>query len=118
MSRHLIATAGPLKGQRFILGQRTIIGRADGTELQILTEGVSRQHAAIIENDDGLVYLMDLASKNGTFVDERPILRVQLEPGTVFRLSNHEFQFVDDDSDPFVDKTHRRGRKAKAPDTK
>lgn len=93
MTGLLKATDGPLKGSRFILGQRTILGRAIDCDIQILAQGVSRQHAAIIVNDDGEPYLMDLASKNGTFVDGQPILRVRLEPGMSFRISTSELSF-------------------------
>jgi pSer/pThr/pTyr-binding forkhead associated (FHA) protein len=93
MTGLLKATDGPLKGSRFILGQRTILGRALDCDIQILAQGVSRQHAAIIVNDEGEPYLMDLASKNGTFVDGLPILRVRLEPGMSFRISTSEFIF-------------------------
>ena len=89
----LLATRGPLKGKTFLLGPRTILGRAVDCDVQILAEGVSRQHAAIIENDEGEPYLMDLASKNGTFVDDQPILRVRLDPGTSFRISASVFAF-------------------------
>jgi len=93
MTGLLKATAGPLKGSRFMLGRRTIVGRAEDCDIQILARGVSRQHAAIIVNDEGEPYLMDLASKNGTFVDGRPILRVRLEAGMSFRISTSEFTF-------------------------
>ena len=93
MSGLLKATDGPLKGSRFVLGQRTILGRAVDCDIQILAQGVSRQHSAIIVNDEGEPYLMDLASKNGTFVDGLQILRVLLEPGMSFRISTSEFVF-------------------------
>ncbi|HEU5074555.1 MAG TPA: FHA domain-containing protein [Polyangiaceae bacterium] len=93
MTGLLKATDGPLKGSRFMLGMRTILGRAVDCDIQILAQGVSRQHAAIIVNDEGEPYLMDLASKNGTLVDGLPILRVRLEPGMAFRISTSEFTF-------------------------
>jgi len=93
MTGLLKATDGPLKGQRFMLGSRTILGRAVDCDIQILARGVSRQHAAVIVNDEGEPYLMDLASKNGTFIDDLPILRVKLESGMSFRISTSEFQF-------------------------
>jgi adenylate cyclase len=82
-----------LKGSSFFLGQRTILGRAVDCDIQILARGVSRQHAAIIVNDEREPYLMDLASRNGTFVEGRPILRVRLEDGMSFRISTSEFTF-------------------------
>ena len=93
MTGRLKATVGPLKGSSFFLGQRTILGRAVDCDIQILARGVSRQHAAIIVNDEGEPYLMDLASKNGTLVDGLPILRVRLDNGMTFRISTSEFTF-------------------------
>src|SRR6186997_3025360 len=93
MAGLLKATDGPLKGSRFMIGQRTILGRAVDCDIQILARGVSRQHAAIIVNDEGEPYLMDLASKNGTLVDGLPILRVRLDNGMSFRISTSDFTF-------------------------
>ena len=93
MTGSLKTTDGPLKDSSFFLGQRTILGRAVDCDIQILARGVSRQHAAIIVNDEGEAYLMDLASKNGTFVDGFPILRVRLDDGMSFRISTGEFTF-------------------------
>jgi pSer/pThr/pTyr-binding forkhead associated (FHA) protein len=93
----LLAIEGPLEGRSFSLGPRTILGRAVDCDVQILTEGVSRQHAAIIENDEGEPYLMDLASKNGTFVDGQPILRVRLDPAARFGISSSVFEFSIED---------------------
>lgn len=96
----LSVVAGPLKGKTFRLGARNILGRATECEIRVPSEGVSRQHAAIVANDDDEPYLMDLASKNGTFVDGKPILRIRLEHGMSFRMSSSEFVFsIDDDSE-------------------
>lgn len=101
MTGLLIATEGPLKGTQYLLGNRTILGRANDCEVQILARGVSRQHAAIIENDEGEPFLMDLASKNGTLVDGQAILRMRLEPGMTFRISTSEFRFESGESGDF-----------------
>ncbi len=100
MKRTLLATSGPLQGARFELGRRTIIGRAEDSDVQVLAEGVSRQHAALIENDEGELYLMDLASKNGTFVEGQRILRLRLELGVVFRVSSSAFTVTMDEQAP------------------
>ena len=50
----------------------TIIGRDPGTAVFIDDRSVSRRHARILISDDGAI-LEDLASKNGTFVQERKV---------------------------------------------
>lgn len=59
----------------------TIIGRADDAKIRISSDDVSRHHCLLIarEND---VLVRDLESRNGTFVNGRPIEGdVILQPG-------------------------------------
>jgi DNA-binding CsgD family transcriptional regulator len=51
----------------------TIIGRTPESDVRLLDDGVSRQHAKLLVNDDGLVNLVDLESTNGTFLNAAPI---------------------------------------------
>lgn len=68
----------------------TIIGRSideiglmvdlDTSVFQSEAKGVSRKHAALMPDDDG-VLLVDIGSTNGTYINEKKI-----EPGTRTRL--------------------------------
>jgi len=50
-------------------GERLRIGRATGSDLQLPQISVSRRHAELEHQADGAWRLVDLDSKNGTFVD-------------------------------------------------
>ncbi|MDN5940163.1 MAG: transglycosylase SLT domain-containing protein, partial [Salinisphaera sp.] len=54
------------------------IGRAAGCDVQIAEERVSREHCEI-QYVDRQWWLRDLGSANGSFVDGRPVARVQLK---------------------------------------
>ncbi len=54
-------------------GARFVIGRGDDCDLVIDDEKVSRHHAALERNADGVLTLSDLGSSNGTFVNARRI---------------------------------------------
>jgi DNA-binding winged helix-turn-helix (wHTH) protein len=59
--------------QRYPLATGTaVIGRARDAAIRIDAGGVSRQHARIVVNE-GEATIEDLGSKNGTFIDGRPI---------------------------------------------
>ena len=62
---------GRSTGRTFRLDQpRLIIGRAAEAEVAIMDLGISRRHAELVESG-GQVWLHDLESMNGTFVNER-----------------------------------------------
>lgn len=84
---------GPLRGTILRLGDRTNIGRASSSDLQIIATGVSRQHAMIVRNEEGRYMLIDLSSINGTHVDGARIRRAALEPNCVFRIADTELTF-------------------------
>ena len=49
-----------------------VIGRSTGADLLVLDPEMSRRHASL-EAENGTVYLTDLRSSNGTFLNERRI---------------------------------------------
>ena len=94
MSYMLEALSGSLKGSRFPLNERIIIGRDPDTDVQLLEYGVSREHAAITRTSEGTLFLMDLSSKNGTFMGETSIGREELRPGVEFKIAESRFRVV------------------------
>ena len=72
----------------------TVIGRASECEICILDNGLSRRHSAL-ETVDGTTYLVDLRSKNGSFVNGVRAERVALEAGDMIRLGDVQFSFED-----------------------
>lgn len=83
----LIAQAGPLNGQRWVIDNEITIGRDDACDLVIPDRQVSRYHARIQTQKDHIV-LHDLASKNGTFCNgarvEEP---VTLQDGDMIQIA-------------------------------
>ena len=96
------ALNGPLQGNSVKVTSRIIIGRGTDVDLQLLQKGVSRQHAAVLVDDQDTPFLMDLASKNGTFIGEASIGREELSAGTIFRIAETDFVLELGDSDPLT----------------
>jgi len=64
---YLVVISGPSFGEMYRLkGDRSVLGRGDRTDIRVLDDGVSREHAAV-ERDGGKMVLVDLESTNGTF---------------------------------------------------
>jgi hypothetical protein len=69
-----------------------VIGRGKQAGLTIKDPNISRAHATI-EQQDGVYYLVDLGSTNGTVVNGQPIQRRPIEEGDVARICDHEIRF-------------------------
>ena len=93
----IFSGAGPRYGQVLQLrGMATTIGRTPGCDIVIEDQAVSRQHARIsIEGGDRSIHyiLRDLASSNGTFINGRRTLAVELSSGDVIRIGQTELTF-------------------------
>src|SRR5918996_866755 len=61
-------------------GERMVIGRLEGSDVQIFDPGASRRHAEIRRDGDDYL-LVDLGSTNGTLVNEAPVSERTLEDG-------------------------------------
>lgn len=79
---------GPTRGASRLLTGRLSIGRAATADLHLGARDISRQHAQIIEDEQGRHVLVDLASSNGTYVEGRGIERHVLEPNTFFTIAD------------------------------
>ncbi len=79
----LEVVGGGHEGKRFILDGKTqevVVGRDPACEFQIESEVISRKHARIVKKWD-TVSIIDLASKNGVFVNDEKINEVVLSDG-------------------------------------
>ena len=89
----LVVTSGDRKGERFdIRGDEADVGR--GTECDVIVDHdtVSGRHAKI-RNEGGKFILYDLASRNGTFLNEKKISKAQLRDGDNITLGEMKFVF-------------------------
>jgi len=85
---------GSSPGARFELdGEMAVIGRSAECEVPVDTPAVSRRHAAVIRDGDGY-FLEDLKSRNGTLLNEKPVVdRALLKDGDRFVICDQEFRF-------------------------
>ena len=83
----LIVTEGSLAGTRVALTGKPIrIGRANDSTLVLTDDYASTRHARISENN-GVWYLEDLGSTNGTYVGQTKVTGpLPLEAGVVIRI--------------------------------
>ena len=89
-----IYPTGPHMGERYVLKQSdAVIGRTDDCQIRNTDASVSRTHARVECRDDGY-YAVDLASTNGTFVNNVPHKEVRLDDGDYLRIGNCIYRFL------------------------
>lgn len=86
---------GPLRGATHLVRDRVGIGRASSSDIQLVHDGISRQHAQIVTDDRGRHVLVDLDSSNGTFIEGQRIRRQVLAPGTIFKIMRVKLIYED-----------------------
>jgi pSer/pThr/pTyr-binding forkhead associated (FHA) protein len=89
---------GGFEGTRYELARdETLIGRNPTTDITLLDEGISREHAILIYDRDADRYeIEDLESTNGTKVNGRRVRSTALEPGDEIQIGHTVFVFVVD----------------------
>lgn len=74
-------------------GDELTIGRSEGSGLQLSEGGVSRRHATLTVEADGRVWVEDLGSAHGTFLDGAPLEeRSLLEPGSSLQIGDYTLE--------------------------
>lgn len=87
----LICVEGPAEGKEFPLTKPTnTIGRDTAAEISIRDLSVSRQHAAVLINDDA-VEVRDLGSRNGVHVGGQRVDHAPLKLGDQFSVGKSVF---------------------------
>ena len=69
-----------------------VIGRSKSCDVTIDFSTVSRNHAVLTRYDDGSWTLLDIGSKSGTFVNDRPIQICALKPRDRISIGGVEMQ--------------------------
>jgi predicted component of type VI protein secretion system len=66
----IIIISGKLAGRLFKLEPGpSVIGRGTDTTIRVEDDGISRRHVQVVLSEDGKVFVEDLGSTNGTFVN-------------------------------------------------
>ncbi len=91
---YLEVTMGAFPGQRFYLGQCDhLIGRSQDVDIPLPDDSISRQHAKLEYRNDEFV-LVDLGSKNGSYLNGTSVHECPLRAGDEIMIGNHALQFL------------------------
>lgn len=113
----LMAQRGPLAGQQWMLRESLVIGRENTCDIVIPDRQVSRHHARLTFQKEG-VYIEDLESKNGTHHNGTRIThKTLLQDGDTIQIAlAQDFTFVSADATmPLKDGTQPVEKKAPQP---
>ena len=91
----LVIQAGGFEGTRYELqGNETVIGRNPNTDITLLDDGISREHAILVyDEDSGEFTIEDLQSTNGTRVNGKKVRGAALQPGDQIQIGRTVFVF-------------------------
>lgn len=91
-----VTIRGNAQGKKHtIQGGQTVLGRSRQAEIRILDPSVSGKHAIIVRDEQNNVYLDDLGSNNGTYVNnERVRARVKLNKEDMITIGTTILKYV------------------------
>ncbi len=91
----LIIREGGFPGMTYDLRSgETVIGRNPNTDITLLDEGISRQHALIVHDEKSDRWTIeDLQSSNGTLVNGESVSSAELCPGDQVQIGGTVFEF-------------------------
>ncbi|MES2676022.1 MAG: FHA domain-containing protein [Pseudomonadota bacterium] len=98
----LVSDCSWLPGKTFVVpvGRTLSVGRGDNCDISIPGTHLSRKHAELYIKDDQL-FIKDLGSSNGTFLNDKPILEAPAKNGDQLRLDVYTFRLVAPESNMF-----------------
>jgi pSer/pThr/pTyr-binding forkhead associated (FHA) protein len=92
----VIRSGGGRAGEAFNLGgERSTIGRSPEAEVFLDDVTVSRNHALLVRRRDGL-YVDDLGSLNGTYVNGRRIESHRLQNGDELQVGKYKLTYLEE----------------------
>ena len=91
----VVRTGGGRAGETFpVEGERVTIGRSPEANVFLDDVTVSRNHALLVRRRDGL-YLDDLGSLNGTYVNRRRIESHKLQNGDELQVGKYKLTYLE-----------------------
>jgi pSer/pThr/pTyr-binding forkhead associated (FHA) protein len=96
----LVICDGSFEGTRYALcSEETLIGRNPTTDITLLDESISREHAIVsVEEATGEYVLEDLQSTNGSKVNGKRIRSSALAHGDEIEIGHTKFKFFLNDA--------------------
>jgi pSer/pThr/pTyr-binding forkhead associated (FHA) protein len=91
----VIRSGGGRSGEAFMLAnERMTIGRSPEAEIFLDDVTVSRNHALLVRRRDGL-FMDDLGSLNGTYVNQRRIESHHLRDGDELQVGKYKLTYLE-----------------------
>ena len=91
----VIRSGGGRSGETFLVtGDQMTIGRSPDAEVFLDDVTVSRNHALLVRRRDG-VYIDDLGSLNGSYVNRRRIESHLLEDGDEIQIGKYKLSYLE-----------------------
>jgi hypothetical protein len=91
----VIRSGGGRSGESFpVAGERVTIGRSPDASVFLDDVTVSRNHALLVRRRDGL-YIDDLGSLNGTYVNRRRIESQRLQHGDELQVGKYKLTYLE-----------------------
>lgn len=83
--------------EHYYIGDETTLGRTEDNDIVINDKFISKNHMRIIK-EDGVYYIEDLNSANGTLLNGEPINEaIELKDKDLIDIGRIEFLFVDEE---------------------
>lgn len=89
----IVTLSGKTLQEIELVNSRALIGRSDFSDLVIESHFVSRHHALLIR-DQNAVILIDLKSRNGTFVNSRRVSSKVIRDSDIITIGDHRIKLI------------------------
>src|SRR5438309_9050114 len=76
-----------------IVRDLTLVGRREDCDVRLHHKSISKMHCVIVKTD-GLLFLRDLGSTNGTRVNGQRVRRAALLPNDQLAIAGHKFRVL------------------------
>ncbi len=92
----LVICTGGFEGMEYALtSDETLIGRNPNTDITLLDENISREHAIVLlDEETGAYTIEDLQSSNGTKVNGKRVRSAALVDADEVEIGNTRFRFL------------------------
>jgi pSer/pThr/pTyr-binding forkhead associated (FHA) protein len=87
----LVCVEGPLVGQEFEVPESGLVVGREG-HVRVPDEFLSRRHFELTRDDDGILRVRDLGSRNGTFLNTLPARNTKVHAGDEITAGNNRFR--------------------------
>ena len=89
----MVVIYGANLGHKYELAEPVLMGRGEECDIVLTADSVSRKHAIVEPRIDG-TRLRDLASTNGTYVNDEPVHECMLRHGDLVKVGDTIYKFL------------------------